>query len=284
MRARPIRRAWRIPTLLAATGLVGLPAPLPATPQPPAAAAISLPLPPSVWPARAGWEPTPRRDGGAPGPATSFVSSLAAPGLGQYRQGQRRWLAYAALEAAAVVAFLGARSDARDLRRDYRDFAWNAARHGLSAAPRTDGDFDYFERLSRWSASGRWDADPLRAGIQPETDPTTWNGSVWALALEIFNVDAQAPEGSPRRARALAYYHERGYGPPFLWAWSSAADRERYGNLIAASDDRFRDARLALGLLAANHIVSALDAFASARLAALPDGAGVALAIAVAVP
>ncbi len=276
MHSRPSFAAQRVPlaaTLLAATGLLVLPAPLPATPQTPGTATFSLPLPLS-----------PPQDGGAPGPATSFVASLAVPGLGQYRQGQRRWLAYAAVEAATILAFLGARSDAHDFRRDYRDFAWSAARAGLSAAPRTDGDFDYFERLSRWHASGRWDANPLRAGLQPETDPATWNGSVWALALEIYNVDAATPEGSPGHARALAYYHERGYGPPFLWAWGSAADRERYGGIIAASDNRFRDARLALGLLAANHIFSALDAFVTARLRALPGGEGVALVFAVAVP
>ena len=228
--------------------------------------------------------PSPLFAAADPGPAASFATSLALPGLGQYRQGQRRWIVYAALEAATLAFFAHARSEAAGLRRDYRNLAWSAARSPLGAQMRVDGDFDYYERLSHWQASGLWDTDPARAGLQPETDPATWNGSIWRLALEIYNVDATHPEGSPRYDRALDYYRERGYGPLFLWAWSSPADRERYRALIAGSDSRFRDARLAIGLLAANHIVSALDSFISARLSALPKDNGVALALEIALP
>ena len=220
-----------------------------------------------------------------PGEGEAFLSSLVVPGLAQYRQQQRRWIAYAGLEVLSAVLYLGARADALGLRDEYRTFAWSAARSGFSTEPRLDGDFEYYERLTRWRTSGRWDSDPVLAGLQPESDPATYNGSVWALAMDIYNLDAAAPQGSPAYARALDYYRENGYGRPFLWTWrEGSGDQRHFGTLIASSDSRFRDARLALGVLVANHVFSALDGFITARLRALPDVDGVALTLALPMP
>ena len=229
-----------------------------------------------------------RSDIGPPdglGEGEAFLNSLVVPGLAQYRQRQRRWIAYAGLEVLSAMLYLGARADALGLRDDYRAFAWSAARTGFSTEPRLDGDFEYYERLTRWGTSGRWDSDPALAGLQPESDPTTYNGSVWALAMDIYNLDAAAPLGSPAYARALDYYRENGYGPPFLWTWrEGSGDRHHFAGLIRSSDNRFRDARLALGVLVANHVFSALDGFITARLRALPDVDGVALTLSLPVP
>ncbi len=217
-----------------------------------------------------------------PGEGESFVASLAVPGLAQYRHGQRRWLVYAGLEALSVLYYVGARADALGLRDDYRDFAWLAARVDLGVGPRKDGDFDYYERLAQWGTSGRWDADPAFAGLQPERDPATYNGSIWLLASQIFDLDPDAPERSPGYSRALDYYRSHGYRPEFLWAWrEDSDDRSRYAALISRSDSRFKDARVALGVLAANHLCSALDGFITARLRALPEGRGVEFAFSV---
>ena len=219
------------------------------------------------------------------GEGEAFLSSLLVPGLAQYRQGQRRWIAYAGLEVLSAVLYLGARADALGLRADYRDFAWSAARSGLSTAPRRDGDFEYYERLTQWATSGRWDADPALDGVQPEGDPSTYNGSVWTLAMQIFNLDPTAPQRSPLYARALDYYRDNGYGPPFLWVWrGGTGDRLHFAGLISRSDIRFKDARLALGVLVANHVFSSLDGFITARLRALPDGGGVGLTFSATVP
>lgn len=219
------------------------------------------------------------------GEGEAFLSSLVVPGLAQYRQGQRRWIAYAGAELLSAALYLGARADALGLRDDYRAFAWSAARAGFSSGPPRDGDFEYYERLTRWRTSGLWDADPALEGLQPESDPSTYNGSVWALATDIYNPGGAAPHGSPAYARALDYYREHGYGPPFLWTWrEGSGDQRRFAGLIASSDDRFRDARLALGVLVANHVFSALDGFITARLRALPDVDGVALTLSLPVP
>ena len=219
------------------------------------------------------------------GEGEAFLSSLVVPGLAQYRQGQHRWIAYAGVEIVSAVLYVAARADALGLRDEYRAFAWSAARSGFSTEPRRDGDFVYYERLTRWPTSGRWDSDPVIEGLQPERDPSTYNGSVWALAMDIYNLDPGAPQGSPGYVRALDYYRENGYGPPFLWTWrEGSGDQRRFAGLITSSDSRFRDARLALGILVANHVFSALDGFITARLRALPDVDGVALTVSLPVP
>ena len=214
----------------------------------------------------------------------AFASSLVLPGLAQHRQGQRRWLAYAGAEAAALAAFVLLRSDASALRQDYRDFAWEAARAGVGAGPRAEGAFEYYERLARWDASGRWDADARAHGLQPESDPLTYNGSVWSLAVEIFDLDPSAPDRSPGYARAIEYYRLHGYGPAYLWAWSAGTDRTRFAGLIQESDSRFKDARLALGILMANHLVSAVDGLVTARLRIAEGRGAVGLAVSVPIP
>ena len=222
---------------------------------------------------------------GRPGQGEAFLSSLVLPGFGQYRLGTRRWMAYAGLEAISAFLYLDNRAEAWDLRAAYRDFAWEAARAGWSGQPRQEGDFAYYETLSKWRASGAWDADPDRAGVQPEGDPSTFNGSVWGRAMEIFAVNPAAPDGSPGFERALDYYRENGYGPAFLWAWrEDSGDRIHFGGLITSSDERFKDARRALGILVANHILSALDGLVTARLDVPPGTGAVGLNLSVSTP
>lgn len=222
------------------------------------------------WPVRKSWSAW-ERESGELGQADAFLSSLALPGLAQGRMGQRRWIAYAGLEVLSAFLYFRSRSDALGTRDDYRDFAWEAARASWSTGPRRDGNFDYYETLSQWPLSGAWDADPALPGLQPETDPATYNGSVWVLATEIFGVDPTVPERSPGYARALEYYKERSYGPQFLWAWSGGQpDRIRLGDMIRESDRGFRDARRALWTLAVNHIFSAVDGLVAVRLRSRP--------------
>ncbi len=220
------------------------------------------------------------RPAGPIGQGEAFLSSLLVPGLSQYRQGNHRWIAYAGVEVLFLARYLDARADTRDLRAAYRDFAWTRARHGISGPPRQDGNFEYYERLSKWTASGAWDANPLRDGLQPESNPATYNGSVWALAGEIYNLDPSSPEQSPGYARALQYYRERGYGPALLWEWQAGSgDQDEFRTMITRSDRRARDTRLAFWIVAANHLLSAVDGFITARLTPVPPTGAVGLAV-----
>ncbi len=190
------------------------------------------------------------------------LASAAVPGAGQLLLGQRRGWAYLALEALGWVAYADRRSEGARYRTRYRDLAWTTARS--ASGTRVDGDFAYYERLSVWIRSGRFDTEGGTGGIQPETDPTTFNGSVWRRARGIFSVaDGDGP-GSPRFDAALAYYAEQAYSEAFLWDWTGdLGARDQYAGWIRESDERFRQATWTLGVLFANHLVAAADAWIS---------------------
>jgi hypothetical protein len=220
--------------------------------------------------------PSPSGSTDGPGPETSFLLSAAIPGAGQYARGQKRWIAYVAAEIAGWYLVLDRRHDGDRLRDRYREIAWSAAREGVSGTPRVDGDFHYYETLMKWAQSGTFDLDPGLEGIQPESDPTTFNGAMWALATDIyFPADGPVPEpGDPIYEEAMAYYVRRAYSDRFLWSWTEGSEEwTRYGETISESDARFREATLFTGLVVANHLLSAVDAFVSAKLGEATDGA-----------
>lgn len=198
-------------------------------------------------------------------PLGAFTRSLFVPGLAQRSLGQRRWIAYAALEVAAVWYYLDRRSAAKGVEGQYRDLAWSVARSAVDPAqPRQDREFSYYETMGEWERSGAFDVaeDP---GLQPEGDPTTFNGSIWGLAQQIF-LGGEQPSAEARR-RAMDYYRARAYGSAFLWDWTNRPqEMALFNDLIMRSDQRFAQATNALGVLLANHLLSGLDGFVSARV------------------
>ncbi len=208
----------------------------------------------------------PRQEGpGSPPSLAPAALSLLLPGAGQHRLGQGRKWVYAAVEVLGWAVFFERRHAGGEYRTRYRDFAWNEAR--IQTGPRVDGDFDYYETLSVWDASGAYDSDPVAAGVQPEPDPSTYNGSIWARAMQIFIPGGgPVPPTDPGYQSALAYYDDFAYPTSLLWDWSGApAGRAELADLIEESDARFRHATTALGVVIANHLISAADAYLSAR-------------------
>jgi len=68
----------------------------------------------------------------------------------------------------------------------------------------------------------------------------------------------------------LQFYWDHAIGPSFQWSWRDhSLEHEVFKESIRRSDDAFRRAQNEVGLLLANHIVSAVDALISARLAAV---------------
>jgi len=204
-----------------------------------------------------------------PQPGKAFLLSAAVPGAGQWFLGQDRWPAYLAVELWAWIQFLDQRREGQDLRSDYKDLAWLVARR-VSTGPRTDAGWDYYEALSKFRTSGSFDSDPLAPGIQPEQDPDTFNGSIWGLAQEIFlPEDPENPveEGSEPLQKAYSYYLSRAYGPEFAWDWgSNNLHREEYAGLIREADEALRGSTRMVGVILANHLLSAVDALVSGRL------------------
>lgn len=205
----------------------------------------------------------------APKPGKAFVFSAIVPGAGQWLLGQDRWPAYLAIELWAWIQFLDWRREGHHLQTQYKDLAWLVARR-VSTGPRTDSGWEYYEALARFQSSGAYDSDPLRAGVQPEEDPTTFNGSIWTLAREIYlPQDPENPvqEGSGPYEKAFNYYLSRAYAPGLAWHWgTSTLHKEEYTGLIREADEALRNSTGMIGVILANHLLSAVDALVSGRL------------------
>lgn len=202
-------------------------------------------------------------------PGKAFLLSAAVPGGGQWYLGQERWPAYLAVELWAWVQFLDRRREGHRLERQYKDLAWYVARR-VSSGPRNDAGWEYYEALTKFQSSGAYDRDPEAPGVQPEVDPSTYNGFVWSLALEIYlpeDSESSVEEDSDPYQKAFDFYLSRAYAPSLAWDWgNNTLHRERYGNLIKDSDEALRSSTSMIGVILANHLLSAVDALVSGRL------------------
>ncbi len=199
----------------------------------------------------------------------AILLSAAIPGSGQRFLGQARWVPYLAIEAWSWVRFFDERRRGSRIRGRYEDMAWLVARR-ISTSNRVDGSFEYYESLTRFGASGAFDVDPTRSGVQPETDMETFNGNVWELASDIFlppGLEGPIDDAVPGYDQAVAYYIERSVRPGFAWRWNEDGVRQsEFADLIKSSDERFRNSTTMVGIILGNHLVSAVDAFISSRL------------------
>ena len=183
---------------------------------------------------------------------------------------QDRGAVYLATEIYLVSRFIQLDRDASREADRFQSLAYNIARSAFSPT-RRDTVFEYYEQMERFTESGRYDADPGPAFL-PEADAHTYNGSVWLLARKTFWEDPDvAPDPTdPAYWRALQFYQARAVGPGFQWSWRDhSLEHEVFRETIRRSDDGFRRAQNQVGLLLANHVVSAVDALISSRLAAV---------------
>ncbi|HJR40485.1 MAG TPA: hypothetical protein VJ812_00260 [Gemmatimonadaceae bacterium] len=195
------------------------------------------------------------------------VASAIIPGSGQLMLRQTRAVPYAALEIYAVTQFIRARRQARDRRTDYRDLARSAARARFGG-PFPVGDFEYYERMETFLSSGEFDLTPGGA-LDPETDITTYNGSIWLLARRTFwgDPDVPPPPDSPQFQDAIDFYTRRAVGEQFRWSWEGAElEQDHFRRTIRRSNDAFRRASQFLGVALANHALAAVDAIITVRL------------------
>jgi hypothetical protein len=195
------------------------------------------------------------------------VASAFVPGSGQLLSGRDRGAIFAITEAFLITRFVAFHAEGRRERDRYVDLALTVARGVFDPAVR-DTAFEYFEHMEQYVESGSFDID---AGpeIVPPTDARTFNGSIWALARETFfqNPDSVPSPDSEEYQRALDFYRRRAVGPNFQWSWRNAGlEQDLFRQSIRQSDEAFRRATQQLGLMLANHLLSALDAFISYRL------------------
>lgn len=196
------------------------------------------------------------------------LASGIVPGTGQLLAGRERGALYLVAEAFLLTRVLSLSAEGRRERDRYRELARVVARAPFGP---TDADtvFEYFEQMGRFVESGPFDTDP-GPGIVPPADERTYNGQIWALARRTYFADPEVvpPPDAPEYQRALSFYTSRAIGPNFQWSWRNAGlEQDLYRRTIRESDEAFRQASQGLGLLLANHILSAVDAAISERLA-----------------
>lgn len=196
-------------------------------------------------------------------PAASFF----VPGSGQILAHQDRAAIYIGTEVYGLTRFIQLTLASHSDAARFRDLAFQVAR-GAFSPTRRDTVFEYFETMQRFVESGQFDRDPGPA-FAPEIDTTTYNGSVWLTARRTYWRDPNVPPDpqSLEYARAVQFYDGHAVGPGFVWSWRSSEQQlSVFRETIRKSDGAFRNAQNQLGILLANHLVSAVDALISSRL------------------
>ena len=195
------------------------------------------------------------------------IASAVMPGTGQARLGQDRFVAYMAVEGFLWVRYLTDRRAGTDARNAYRDIAMRVSRAGFPG-PKPQGNFEYYERMEHWIASGSYDSDP-GTGFTPETDTTTFNGKMWSIARTTYWSDPKTPPpvGSAAYVAALNFYRQNAVTDDFAWSWRTAPlHQDVYRRSVRAANDGFRHAAEDIGAVIANHVLSTVDAYISLRL------------------
>ena len=214
------------------------------------------------------WAPTAPAPDSAQHSAPWFapIASALIPGTGQLLRREDRGALYVVAEVFLLQRFLSMWSAGQREEDRYRDLALKVARAPFGASAR-DTVFEYYEQMGRYVESGPFDTDP-GPRLAPPVDEATYNGNIWALARRTyFSGAAQPPDTSITYQAALAFYRSRAIGPNYLWSWKDAPiEQDLFRQGIQRGDDTFRRATQQLGLLLANHFLSAVDAFVSDRL------------------
>jgi hypothetical protein len=188
---------------------------------------------------------------------------------------QKRSAVYLALEAAGIGFYVSQNRDGNRQRDRYREISRTVARAAFSPDG-PQGDWDYYERMEKYIASGAYDAVP-GGDLDPETNSESYNGAMWLLARQTYWRDPNIPpaQSSEEYRQAINFYSKRAVPAAQQWSWVGAQeDFKQYRSAIAASNSAFRNAEQTASLVIANHFLSAVDAYVSVRMRIRrnPDG------------
>jgi hypothetical protein len=255
------------------TVLLALLIPVPADAQRRAEARVGAQVP-TVRELGPGGPPPPRHF--APGASAAAgdpawwtpLASAVVPGAGQALLDQDRFVVYAAVEGIGWLRYIAERREGARQRGAYRELANRVARAFFTIDPQA-GNFEYYERMQHYAESGVFDVDPGTPELEPEVDTLTYNGSLWLLARRTFweHPDTLPPPGSEALGRAAAFYLERAIRPEFRWSWRNAQlEHDLFRRTIDESNEAYRQAIQALGVILANHVLSTVDAYVTLRL------------------
>lgn len=197
------------------------------------------------------------------------LTSAIIPGFGQARLGQRRVVAYLAIEAYGIIGYASGESAVRRERQRYLGLARDIARAFVPGNTGV-GNWDYYEAMEKHIESGVFDRAPGSIAIQPEVDLETFNGALWLKARQLSDwpdPDVAPPASSEAYQAAISYYVARAVRPEFRWSWRNAQlEWDVYRQSIRQKNEASRDAANHLAVIALNHLLSTVDAFITLRL------------------
>ena len=191
------------------------------------------------------------------------LSSAIVPGSGQLMLGNDRFVVYLAAEAIGWWRFSKSSREQSQQEAAFKTIARTVARSHFSTAP-PDGDWTYYETMRDYLESGAYSASNT-GPVLPETDPSTYNGHLWLQELATHSTGAAA----------LAQYEIDAIKPNFQWSWRNAQlQYDQFKRTTALRNDAHYSAVADLLLIAGNHVLSMVDAFATFRLQVRPAPGG----------
>lgn len=194
------------------------------------------------------------------------LASLVVPGSGQLLMGQPRAVAYVAVEAYSIFSYLNGHGEMVRERNRSQALARDVARV-LFGGALPPGPWAYYEDMEKWVESGVFTRVP--GSVVPETDVNSYNGWLWGDVRQRYwaKPDVEPDHNSPEYRRAITEYVDRAIGDEYRWSWRNAElEQDIYRRAIRSKNQANRDAMSNLRLLAANHLLSMLDAFVTLRL------------------
>ncbi len=191
------------------------------------------------------------------------VMSAIVPGSGQFALGNDRFVVYTAAEVIGWWRYSKSTHEQAQQEAAFKAIARTVARSHFSNNP-PDGDWTYYESMRDYLESGAYSLSNT-ATVVPESDVSTFNGHLWQQLLAT----------NPTTAAALAAYEQQAIKPNFQWSWRNA--QLQYDQFIRTTDkrnDAYADRVQDLIFVAANHVLSMVDAFATFRLQLRPPPGG----------
>lgn len=207
-------------------------------------------------------------------PLLEVALGFVVPGLPQLLRNQWRSYGYFAVEATGIGTLIALESQGDERRDRFKvlaqvprsNYTYPGYRNNTEeiADPLPIGFGEYYEDMIKWQSSGDYDNDPSLPGVQPETDPRTYNGHQWEIA-KINNYSGTfgglpVPANETEEAAAVQDYLERVYPMKFNWDWTGLdAEYDEYHHWFYRSEDAYRLRSKFQTLLVANHLVSGID-------------------------
>ena len=161
-------------------------------------------------------------------PNRAFLSSLVVPGSGQLYVGAKRGYLFLAADVALLVGYFITRSDAENLRDEYRDLI---REHVIFDGPGTFETWDPIEDFEHATLFDNWHNVYTENNGEPLDRTGKW---YWDDRRAFKDEDRKGDDDSPNREEALRLRYE--------------------------ANDKFEFARTLLGGVILNHAISAVEA------------------------